>query len=100
MTRDELKAKATELEIEFPPNIPTAKLEELVASKWDIPTGNAPADDKKEDVKPKSVKAEVVNDYYEGHPRRIIKLKGLKSRTHDADERFKIERMIKELERG
>lgn len=32
-TRDELKAKAAELGIEFAPNIPTAKLAELIAAK-------------------------------------------------------------------
>lgn len=36
-------------------------------------------------------------NYYIGHPRRLIKLNGLRSRTHDSVERLKIERMIIEL---
>ena len=34
------------------------------------------------------------NSYYEGHPRRLIKLKGLLSRTRDDNERMKIIQMI------
>ncbi len=35
--------------------------------------------------------------YYDGHPRRLIKLKGLLSRTHDRKERIKIHNLILEL---
>ena len=35
--------------------------------------------------------------YYDGHPKRLIKLKGLMSRTHDRDERAKIYNMIMDL---
>lgn len=37
------------------------------------------------------------NDYYNGHPRRLIKLKGLLSRTTKESERIKIIQMIVEL---
>ena len=50
-------------------------------------------------VKPKEITTTLVgeSDYYVGHPRRLIKLNGLRSRTHDKVERLKIERMIIEL---
>ena len=38
--------------------------------------------------------------YYEGHPRRLIKLKGLLSRTEEGKERRKIYAMIMELING
>jgi hypothetical protein len=53
-----------------------------------------------DDVKPKEITLELVNDerdYYIGHPRRLIKLNGLRSRTFDAAERKKIEDIIIKL---
>ncbi len=46
------------------------------------------------------VKLEVLggeSTYYDGHPRRLIKLKGLLTRTYDRNERAKIYNMILEL---
>ena len=40
------------------------------------------------------------NNYYEGHPRREIKLRGLLSRTFEPKERSKIMKMIIELRKG
>ena len=40
------------------------------------------------------------NNYYEGHPRREIKLRGLLSRTRDTKERSKLMKMIIELRKG
>ena len=37
------------------------------------------------------------NNYYEGHPRRLIKLRGLLSRTRDESEKIKIIQMIVRL---
>ena len=54
-----------------------------------------------EEVKPKVVQLEVMNGeqtYYMGHPRRLVKLRGLLSRTHDRSERAKICNMILDLE--
>ena len=39
------------------------------------------------------------NNYYEGHPKRIVKLKGLLSRTRDSAERSKIMKLVVELRR-
>lgn len=106
--RDELKKEATELGLEFKDNIPTAKLQELVDwaknPKDDSDTKeDTTADDNytiQAELAEQKEKVEVVQDYYENHPRRIIKLKGLLSRTTDNDEFFKIKRMISDLERA
>ena len=48
----------------------------------------------------KVVQLEVMNGestYYMGHPKRLVKLKGLMSRTHDRNERAKIYNMIMDL---
>jgi hypothetical protein len=37
------------------------------------------------------------NDYYQGHPRRLIKLEGMLTRTTDENERIKIIKLILEL---
>ena len=104
MTRDELKEKATELGIDFKGNIPTAKLEELVngASAEDS-SESEPLVKETVDIavevesEPETTASELVSDYYEGHPRRLIKLRGLLSRTHDNDEYYKISEMIRKL---
>lgn len=83
MNRDELKAKADELGIEYKKNIKTDKLEELINNAEPIVAAKEP--EEKE-----IVVAEVVADYYENHPRRVIKLRGLLSRTFDPKERAKI----------
>ena len=71
-----------------------------------------PAEEDVEVVKPekKVVQLEVLgmgghypdgkdNNYYEGHPKRIVKLKGLLSRTRDSAERRKIMKLVVELRR-
>ena len=90
MERNDIKAKADELEIDYANNLPTPKLVDLIVAE----TG--------EDVsvyieaKPE-VKAELVEEYYESHPNRKTKLRGLLSRTTDRDERTSIKKMIAEL---
>lgn len=49
------------------------------------------------DIEKKVIELELVgteSDYYQGHPKRLIKLKGLKSRTFDKHEQAKIQSMI------
>ena len=51
-------------------------------------------------VRDKVVQLEILGGeetYYDGHPRRLIKLKGLLSRTHDRKERIKVHNLILEL---
>lgn len=47
----------------------------------------------------RTIEVEIVgdNNYYVGHPRRLIKLQGLLSRTFDKDERAKVSKMIMDL---
>jgi hypothetical protein len=104
--RDMLKEEAKSLGLEFENNIPTTKLQELVdwakdpeteGSSVEEPENKYSIQEELAEVKPQ---VEVVEDYYENHPRRIIKLKGLLSRTFDNDEYVKISRMISDLERA
>ena len=52
--------------------------------------------------KSKVVKLEVIGsgNYYVGHPRRLIKLKGMMTKTFDKSEKAKIQTMIMELING
>ena len=55
------------------------------------------------DVEPEVVQLEVMgteeSDYL-GHPNRIVKLRGLLSRTFDKNEKHRIHRLIMELSKG
>ena len=93
--RDDLKDKAISLGIEFENNIPTKKLEAKIAKKESGEEAESQDVVKAEVTK---VASEVVNDYYEGHPRRVTKLKGLLSKTFDNEERAKIASMINKIE--
>lgn len=93
--RDMLKTKAKDLGVEFQPNIPTNKLLDLVNEHL-IDIGEDMIEPEVKEAK--VVKSELVEDYYESHPNRLVKLKGLMSRTTDAKEQIKIYSMIRELE--
>ena len=96
--RDMLKAKAKDLGVDFQPNIPTNKLLDLVNEHL-IDIGEDMIEPEVKEVKEaKVVKSELVEDYYESHPNRLVKLKGLMSRTTDAKEQIKVYSMIRELE--
>ena len=105
MTRDELKEKADALGFDYPSNMPTSKLEELVSNSALEEETNEDNTLVEEEAKvalevkseTETVVAEVVADYYENHPKRLLKLRGLLSRTHDEDERYKIKGMIRKL---